>query len=271
MGRLNWLVIIGITLWAGPLFAAIPSIDYRSNPISNFIVVSSDIQVSQMNVSHRPFASSLLAQANSIEKKRAELEKRNKELALEYQKIAEEAATIKTARQNMKSDVDRRLYNDRIEELNKMVREYEKKRAVFEKDVQEYQKEAQPQAAAPPPGDDKKEKQASDVKKIKQEEPAYTGTDIEVLNLRNKLQEREKVLNQEYQELMEEREAVEKAVAEADAGTGDPVPPETVKDLNIRIEDYDARRAALNAEIEVYNQKVKKLTQGTKAEEKKDE
>ena len=268
MSRLNWLVILGATLWAGPMFAAPTSLVERPVTESG----SAALLDLQNDPSQKPAVGFLLAQADTSEKERAGLEKRNKELALEYQKIAAEAKTLKAARNSLKTNTDRMLYNDRIEELNKWVREYEKKRAAFEKDVGAFQAKNQPtaeKAAKTPSTEAETEKDTPRKKQAKSEEPAYTDTDLEIIEIRKELQEREKALNQEYKELMEEKGDVERAVAEADAGDGDPVEPDTIKQLNEKIQSYDERRATLNTEIEAYNQKIKKLKEAP--EDKKNE
>ena len=173
------------------------------------------------------------------------LEKRKQVLETEYQDLAKEADRLKKVKDKLKGEGEKRLYNDWVEALNQRVAAYEKNRKALEKDAATFRAALEGTAAAAPP-----------VEKPPAPEE-MSAQDRELTATRERLQQEEATLNSAYQALMKEKERLSAAMEAARSGDGEPVSEETVQAFNRKIQDYEKKRQALNADLDAYNARVK--------------
>ena len=166
------------------------------------------------------------------------LEKRKQALEAEYQELAKESDRLKKVKDKLKGEGEKRLYNDWVEALNQRVDAYETNRKALRSDDAAAFRAAldDATAASAPPG----EKPPAPEK--------MSAQDRELTATRERLQQQEAALNAEYQALMKEKERLSAAMEAARSGDGEPVSEETVQAFNRKIQDYEKKRQALNAD-----------------------
>lgn len=180
------------------------------------------------------------------------LEQRRQELEKEYRGLADEADRLKKIKNKLKSNQEKRLYNDWVEALNIRVDEYEKNRKAFENDVAVFRatlEEPTEQAAGQPAPSDGSQ--------------AKPPEDQEITGTRKQIQQQEEALNREHGALMREKQRLAAAIEAAQSGNGDPVSSEEVQALNQKIQDYEKKRQAVNEAIDAYNAKAKQRAQAS--------
>jgi chromosome segregation ATPase len=88
---------------------------------------------------------------------------------------------------------------------------------------------------------------------------ATAGTAVQLENERQRLQEREKILNQEYEALMAERTRLDGHKKEAVTSTQIKDYNEKIVQFNTRIQAYEEKRDVYAAELKTFNERLEDL------------